>query len=157
MTNSSGLDTLLTRLSFLDQSIPLSEIARLFRDTSNAIREANRTRPFILPQNLVRRLIFPINRKGIPGKFDYLAPLGLDMSWFIADRYHLKDSFNGKIPLLAFTPEELGSMEYFLRSFQLGRRQLSLLVRAQTIPRGLTGVHRSYTSFLKERAPFIQA
>ncbi|CAO2650180.1 Nn.00g014720.m01.CDS01 [Neocucurbitaria sp. VM-36] len=155
--DGGGLDSLLTKMSFIDRSNTVSGLSKLFQDLNNAIRERTRTRTFIMPHHLRVQPIFPITRTGTKGTFDYLAPVGPETSWLIADRRYLRDNFCGKIPLLAFSPEETDSMDFLFRSFQIDRRKLSLRVKVQTIPRGLTSVHGSYTSFLKERVPFIQA
>ncbi|KAF2178732.1 hypothetical protein K469DRAFT_642268 [Zopfia rhizophila CBS 207.26] len=157
MADSSALDTLITKLSFIDRSSTLSDMSQLFCVISSAIKGRKRTGKYGLRKRLLSMHIFPISRNERDDEFDYLANFGEDASWFIADREHLRKSFQGKIPLLAFRTEDLDSMNGLLDLFHVKRRKLSNLVQIHTVPRGLANLHSSYTFFLKERVVFIQA
>ncbi|OAL50739.1 hypothetical protein IQ07DRAFT_680093 [Pyrenochaeta sp. DS3sAY3a] len=157
MTDDGNLESLLAKLSYIDRSSTLSDISELFRNIGSTVNEASQSRLIRLRQNLQYRLIFPITRSGQQDTFDYLAPLGLDGTWFIADRDHLRTGFNGKLPLLAFNTEELEPMDDFLKLFGIEYRKLSQLVHVSSNPRGLVDIQGSYTNFLRKRAVFIQA
>jgi hypothetical protein len=157
MFDSDALGGLFTRLGFIDESITLSDLSQLFRETSDAIKEKKHNDKFHLPQKLRHQPIFPISKNDRQDGFDYLANCEELSVWFIADRDHLRASFLGKTPLLAFEAEELNAMDGLLSLFGVESRKLSKLVRSNTVPYGLVSVNGPYTSFLKERVAFIQA
>lgn len=156
-TQHNGLDHHLMRLASLNETNTLSSIVKVFQDVDNAIQQRTQKFSFVVPHNLRLQRLFPVTRSGVSGTFDYLSASGLDGSWLIADRDYLREHFSGKIPLLAFSPEEMDSMQSLLKFFHLDQRKLSLHVKVQTVPRGHTDVHDYYTTFLKQRAPFIRA
>lgn len=151
----SKLESAITRLLLLETSNTLTEISSLFQDTSAALRKEDRER-VQLPHDLLQKPIFPISRYGPKGEYDFLAPIGEATSWFVADRDHLRHSFHGMLPLLAFTPGDLDKMADFLQLFNIEWRKLSRLVHEETKPRGRVTKHSSYTQFLRDRAEFIQ-
>lgn len=156
-TSSDALDGLITKLGFIDRSTPLSDVSQLFRNISTAVKERKNLASFQLPRPLEKHPIFPIVRNERQDEFDYLAVLGSETSWYIADREHLRNSFRGKVPLLAFAVEELEAMEDVLGLFNVENRKLSTLVQTYTVPHGFVGVNKSYTAFLQERSEFFRA
>ncbi|OCK90529.1 uncharacterized protein K441DRAFT_578728 [Cenococcum geophilum 1.58] len=156
-TGDGELASIIKKARLINKSTPLSEIIRVFRDLSNAFKQAHPKEVADTLKWLATKPIFPISTGKKQGLFDYLAPFGDDIDWLIADRDHLKDSFQGKAPLLAFTVEELSSMENLLEHLKADSRMLSRLVKSNTTPQGLISVHKSYTMFLWERREFIKA
>lgn len=157
MADSGELESLVAKLSHIDNSSTLSDISEIFRNISSTVNGISQFYLTQLRQNIWNKPIFPVTKSGKQGNFDYLAPLGLDGAWFIADRDHLRSGFDGKLPLLAFKTEELEPMDDFLKLFSIEYRKLSHLVHVSSNPRGIVKVQRSYTKFLRKRSVFIQA
>lgn len=102
--------------------------------------------------------IFPVIRKSNGKNYDELAPLNPEFPpWFIADRHQLRDSFIGRVPLLAFAPEELELIDELLKILDLDSRRLSRLVKSQASPWGKPKRSKAYTTSLRERVRFIIA
>jgi len=77
-------------------------------------------------------------------------------NWFIADRAHLRESFQGKLPLLAFTIKDLEDMKDLLHALRLDDHRLSARVETQCHPLGRISMHLAYTETLRARAIFIK-
>jgi len=68
----------------------------------------------------------------------------------------LRESFYGKVPLLAFSIEDLESMEDLFSCLRVEDRILSKLVECTTGPKGRVTLHRSYTASLSAKKIFIK-
>jgi hypothetical protein len=126
--------------TFITLSTKLEDISRLFRDVSTALKDINTSKAAQLIRPLQDKSIFPvINSLGKRG-YDKLLDLH-NTSWYIADLPLIRESFLGKIPLLAFPVEDLSALEDLLRILRLEGRMLSKLATSRTQKRGRTTTH----------------
>jgi hypothetical protein len=105
-------------------STGLEAITRLFRDINSALKDVNTTKAAQLLRPLRDHSIFPITTNGQRHGYDNL--LGLqDISWYIADQHLIRESFIGRLPLLALPVEELVALQDFFRGLRLAGRMMS--------------------------------
>ena len=134
----------------------LKDISRLFRKISKALKDVNASKAAQLLRPLQNRWIFPVTTsRGKHGYDDLLSVQ--DASWFIADRISIRESFHGKIPLLALPIEDLAALTNFFRVLRLDTRFLSKLVTTQTHPKGQVTTHWAYTASFRAKSPFLKA
>ena len=137
-------------------SSKLEDISRLFRDVSKALKNVNTSKAAQLLRPLQNGSIFPITNGD--GKHSYDDLLGVhNTSWFIADRPLIRESFHGKIPLLALPIEDLPMLEDLFRVLRLDNRMLSKLTTSRTHPKGRVTTHWAYTASLRAKSPFIKS
>lgn len=105
--------------------------------------------------SLKTQKIFPITTTVLAGKFESLESGLGNESWFIADRHHLRQSFDGVVPLLAFGVDDIGRMAPALRAMGLHNRFLSERVEDTTSVQGNVRLHPRYTAYLRRKAKFI--
>jgi hypothetical protein len=82
---------------------------------------------------LSRNPILPIKHRYSNYTFDYLSTSHERGTWFIADLLHLRQSFEGLIPLLALTVESVVKVSFLIKILNLEHRLLSRV--AHGIPR----------------------
>ena len=142
--------------TLITSSSKLEDISRLFRAISTALKDVNTNKAAQLLRPLQKKSVFPVSNG--PGKrgYDNLVDLH-DISWFIADRPLLRESFHGKVPLLAVPIEDLLPLKDLFRVLRLDGRMLSKLATSQTHPQGLVTTHWAYTASLRAKSPFIKA
>ncbi|KAK3364627.1 hypothetical protein B0T25DRAFT_576849 [Lasiosphaeria hispida] len=100
--------------------------------------------------------LFPVSSKPWDSSnFDVLMSGKQKDVWFIADRHHLRRSFEGAIPLLAFSVEEIGRMGLALTMLGVECRLLSKQVKEETSVSGNSRYDWSYTSKLRRKVKFI--
>lgn len=142
--------------TLITSSSKLEDISRLFRDVSAAVKDINASKAAQLLRPLKEKSIFPITNGLGKRRYDKLLDMH-NTSWFIADRPHLRESFRGKVPLLALPIEDLNALEDLFRVLRLDNRMLSRLATNQTHPKGRTTPHWNYTNSLRAKSLFIQA
>lgn len=157
MTGDEEIRSLVFTAKQINRYTSLLEIARLFRNLNTALKRSNPKKAERVLEPLANMSIFPIVNTGGDLPFDQLAPVGDHTSWFIADREHLRRSFVGRAPLLAFSMEELGAMDDLFEILRIDSRKLSKLVKSETIHQGMTSLNRPYTKFLRDRVGFMKA
>ncbi|KAF4467774.1 heterokaryon incompatibility [Fusarium albosuccineum] len=137
----------------------LSDILKSFSRIDRAIRTQGARNFKAAIEKLNRWVpIFPILKEDSGKEYDALAPLNpAFLPWFIADRHHLRDSFNGSVDILAFSPQEIQSIEVFLKVLDLESRFLSKIVKVESRPMGKPKRHKAYTLSLRRKAAFITA
>lgn len=106
---------------------------------------------------LAQRPFFPIIQNLGEAEFDILAPLGTSKDWLVADSQPMRDSFRGKVGLLAFEVSDLEMMEDLLMALHLDARKLTRLVKVETNPIGTISLNTEYTILLQAKSPFIIA
>ncbi|RYP86403.1 hypothetical protein DL770_004908 [Monosporascus sp. CRB-9-2] len=97
--------------------------------------------------------MLPIRFPGSQNSFDKLLPANADDEWFIADRQHLLDSFNGKIPLLALNIRDVNDASELLSLLGLDARRLSHKARASSA--AVTEEEGNYAARWKARSKYI--
>ncbi|KAF2812279.1 uncharacterized protein BDZ99DRAFT_518138 [Mytilinidion resinicola] len=142
--------------TLITSSTKLDDISRLFRDISTALKDVNTSKAAQLLRPLQSKQIFPITNGPGKSKYDNLLDL-YNTSWFIADKPLIRESFHGKIPLLALPIEDLPALQDLFRVLRLDGRMLSKLATNRTQAKGRHSTHWAYTASLREKAPFIKA
>lgn len=104
---------------------------------------------------LIHAPIFPILVKDTTSTFDYLGTVQQTEVWFVADRWHLRQCFEGLVPLLAMSVETIEKIHHLIRKVNLRHKLLSNA--AHDIPRirGLSMPCPEYTLSLRAKARFI--
>ena len=158
---SPGGDPIAAKMAavcLINPSTSLEAITGLLRDLNTLLEDISHTQTAQLLKPLHKKRIFPIlgNASQRQGEFDWLSD-GQDTSWLIADQRELKESFLGRIPLLAFRPEEIHALKHIISALGLECQFLSKRVRSRTHPRGRVALHAASTALLAARAPFIKA
>jgi hypothetical protein len=80
-----------------------------------------------------------------------------DTTWYIADRPLIRESFIGRVPLLAFSIEEFSQLNDLFRLLRLDNRILSTQVKSAMQIGGRVSTHLAYTASLRSKVPFIKA
>lgn len=150
------VEKLIARLTRIDQTHSLETIAELFVQINEALAELNKGRITHLKEQIQQKSIFPIIQSANAESYDELQSIQV-MDWLVADRPHLRDSFVGKIPLLAFSPRQIHSLSRLLTALKLDTRRLSRLTTSKDSPRGLLKLSESHTKYLRSRASFLTA
>ncbi|KAI1426993.1 hypothetical protein F5Y12DRAFT_793314 [Xylaria sp. FL1777] len=148
--------TLIAKLASVTSSTRLSEINEIFKELSRDLRVYSPKKAAKAVKPLLHAAAFPTTNTKDRGNFNRCRSIK-DTAWLIADRSHLWDSFAGKVPLLAVSPEDLEAMEHLLRALALDSRRLSKLVESNRSPKGPLVQSRSATAFIHERKPFLKA
>lgn len=154
-TDYGSIDHLVTKATAIKVSHKLADISDTFKKLSNAIENISNNRATKSLKFFRTRPLFPITSKQ-KHQHDHLLMLD-DTSWFIADRAHLKDSFEGKLPLLAFSIEDLDQMKHLISFLGLDDRRLSNLVQIVTGLKGLITDQPLYTQSLRAKSGFLKA
>ena len=142
--------------SFITSSTKLEDVSRLFRNVSTELKDVNVSKAAQLLKPLQNKPIFPITNG--PSKRGYDSLLDVhNTSWFIADRPLLRESFLGKVPLLALPIEDISPLEDLFRVLRLDGRLLSKRTTSRTQAKGRVATHWAYTSLLRKKSPFITA
>jgi hypothetical protein len=148
--------SLVATSTFITSSTKLEDISRFFRDVSAALKDVNTSKAAQLLKPLQSQSVFPITNGPDKLKFDDLQE-ARNTNWFIADRPVLRESFHGKLPLLALPIEDLLALGDLFRVLRLDSRMLSKVATCQTHPKGQVTMHWNYTASLRAKAPFIKA
>jgi hypothetical protein len=74
---------------------------------------------------LTQTAIFPIKTTDSNYTFHYSSTCFGREVWFIADRWHLKQTFEGLVPLLALEVESVEKISYLIKKLNLTNRLLS--------------------------------
>lgn len=142
--------------TLITSSSKLEDISRLLHNISTALKDVNTSKAAQLLSPLQNKSVFPITHDLGKSRYDKLLDMH-DMSWFIADRPLIRESFHGKLPLLALPIEDLPALEDLFRVLRLDGRMLSKLATSQTDAKGRFATHLAYTASLRAKSPFIKA
>jgi hypothetical protein len=106
-------------------------------------------------KGLTESALFPIDAKKSEATFDHLSTAQKSSVWFIADRWHLKHTFEGLVPLLALKIEAVEKITPLIKTLGLEYRLLSHLT--QGVPRtdGRINMHVEYTTSIRTKAKYI--
>jgi hypothetical protein len=102
--------------------------------------------------------IFPIQTKDSNFTFDtfrYLSPAHGREMWLIADRWHLRQSFEGLVPLLALPVATVGKISHLIKLLNLNNRLLSNVARGIPTIRGLSKTCPQQTLSLRAKSRSI--
>jgi hypothetical protein len=99
--------------------------------------------------------IFPIDAGKSGCVFDYMSTAHNDDMWFIADRWHLRKSFDGLVPLLALSVDVVEKIQPTISLLGLTDRLLSQAAGAKAKASGPTQPHQIFTTSLRAKALHI--
>jgi hypothetical protein len=154
-TESLNVGSLVAKATLIDHSSKLEDIIQLFCEINKVLRVLSPRRAEHWVKVLQRRHIFPVTKKNSHLPYDdFRSPR--DADWFIADRPHLRESFVGKVTLLALDVKDVDSIDDFLDILRLNSRRLSKVVQSRTEPKGKLKFCNSHTDFVRDRAEFIK-
>ncbi|PMD64854.1 uncharacterized protein K444DRAFT_554213 [Hyaloscypha bicolor E] len=147
--------SLIAEITLIKDSTELSRISELFTKANQAMAGMSGKKITQAVNPLRPRRVFPILERKGDAEFDSLKVLGDDNNWFVADLDHLRECFLGVVGLLAFSADDLESMDTLLSALDLDFRRLSLLVKSETTAGGITSMDWSCTEFLRARSGFV--
>jgi hypothetical protein len=75
--------------------------------------------------------------------------------WLIADRLHLRQSFEGRVNLLVFDTKQISGISVLLHHMNLEYRMLSKAARGWAQVSGKARLQGGYTELLRSKAPLI--
>ena len=156
--NTLGLDdadieTLVAEARQIVPTDSLEYITQVFIATSHFLKVpmSKTANTGVMP--LAGYRIFPI-QTGM-SNFDYLSTALDTDEWYIADRSHLRQSFEGKLHLLAFDKQALEEMEPLIQELGLEQRLLSKAAIPVAMIEGMVEFHPQYTASLRAKARCI--
>jgi hypothetical protein len=153
---NGDITTLMTEIYTIRESDSLSYIAGLFTALNLHIRMDPKLLTGDTVGNLPSQKIFPIETSESEGKFEFLKTANRRDVWFIADRPHLRASFLGRVPLLAFSVDDIAKMGTMMDSLPaVQTRQLSRAAEGIPVVQGSTKFQEEYTKSLRSKVVFI--
>lgn len=140
----------------MDASDDLEYISEVFKAINKVLEDSGDKRASsTIIEAFKTAQIFPINTGISNSAFDYLGTAhDLDM-WFIADRPHFKESFEGIVPLLALGADAVTKIQTTIDALGLSGRLLTRLADAVTETSGPTQKHLACTTWLRGKANHI--
>lgn len=143
-------------VSALDNTEYISELLIAINDSLSATRKlVVSTMRTLMLSHLAKSAIFPIYEGKSQGAFDYLSSANPNDMWFIADRWHLRHSFEKLVPLLALKPEVIDKIAVLVKTLGLEDRCLSRLALGTPKMSGSAYVLPEYTHWLRKKARYI--
>jgi hypothetical protein len=130
----------------------LEDIKDLFLEMEKFLQEDETESSFGL---LRSNCIFPIRNIGTASGYTDLRRTEYPPNWFIADRVHLEESFRGRIPLLAFSVEDVSRMTRLLKKLGVEGRKLTKAARSIPTTRGAVSPDEVYKDSLLGKVDFI--
>ncbi|KAI8725563.1 HET domain-containing protein [Fusarium sp. LHS14.1] len=151
----ANLKTLVSEVQQVTSSDSLSYLRDLFVTTSRRMDAATLSEynDAAIVKQLGGRKIWPIAKSGSGDGFETL--MANDDVWYIPDHGHLRETFSGKLPFLAFDTATLAQLEQLLRPFGLDRRIISKAATSKTSTMGEAPCMVEYTKALTTKAEFI--
>jgi hypothetical protein len=143
-------------MTMISSSSKLEDIARQFCELSRLLKDMNSSKTSLLLKPLQGKAIFPVVVTSKNAGYDTLSTMD-DKTWFIADRANLIASFTGVVPLLAFSIQDLPTIESLLRALRVDGRKISKNVTSQARVVGRTRSDFRYTDNFRLKSPFIKA
>ncbi|KAL2408478.1 hypothetical protein ABEF93_003919 [Exophiala dermatitidis] len=112
-------------VKFMNLGDPLTYILSLFLQLEKHLEQDEISTAV---DSLLTHAIWPIYTTKDAGDWDFLGCAKSSTPWFIADRAHLLDSFQGIVPLLAFGVEDVLKMPLLIQKLGAERRKLTRAV-----------------------------
>ncbi|KAI1753328.1 hypothetical protein F4782DRAFT_90937 [Xylaria castorea] len=147
---AANLNTLITEAKLISSTDNLTYVRSLFKQLSHmSYGTYYHTRYDAGFYDLLKLEIFPVWKGKRGAQFDHLKSSG--MKWYIADTPYLLDSFEGKIPLLAFEPSTLVEMKDLITNLGWENRKLRKLAIKELSIEGYETVDWKYTQSLQQK------
>ena len=139
----------------MDASDDVEYISEVFKSINNCLEENKDSsmREDII-KSLKDALIFPIDAGKSGCVFDYMGTARDADMWFIADRWHLKKSLDGLVPLLALSVDVIEKIQFTIEMLGLSSRLLSRVAGA-TVQANGSHPHQVFTSALRAKVKQI--
>lgn len=155
---SADLSTFISEATRFEPWHDLKYIGDIFM-AINACLERSQ---FVLSSNEVKQTMgklinckaFPIRRADSTG-YDELCSAAPTQHWFIADLWHLQESFQGHLPLLALDMEIIEKLDELFKHPSLNSRLLSTQASGTTKVEGSKVMDPAYTMLMKRKARYI--
>jgi len=147
-----NIKTLVLEAQHIIPSDSIDHIAQIFV-ALNKYLDISMTGTSMLP--LIGCNIFPVVTRKSPSDFDFLCTAAETDLWFIADRIHLRESFESLVPLLAFDPIVIDKIGLLIHELGLGKRMLSKAAKGVSKTEGRVDFHPGYTKLLQRKARCI--
>lgn len=150
--------TIIEEAEFMDAADDVEYISEVFKAINGCLEENKDPQA---RNDIVRCLkdaqIFPIYTGKSGLVFDYMSTAQDLEMWFIADRWHLKKSFEGlaEVPLLALSVDVVEKIPLTITLLGLRDRLLSHAAGANATASGPTQPHPIFTSSLRAKARHI--
>ncbi|TGJ84215.1 hypothetical protein E0Z10_g4585 [Xylaria hypoxylon] len=147
---TANLNTLIVEAMLISSTDSLTYVHSLFKQLSHMLYGTYyHTRYDAKFYGLVELEIFPVwtGKRGV--HFDYLK--SSRMTWYIADAPYMLDSFEGKIPLLAFEPSVLSEIKDLITCLGWENRKLRKLAVKVLSIEGFEKVDDKYTQSLRNK------
>ncbi|KAH8820670.1 hypothetical protein F5884DRAFT_745017 [Xylogone sp. PMI_703] len=148
----ADIKTLVSEARHILATDEIDHIAQVFITISKYLEIANDSNT-VIP--LTESCIFPVATGKLQSGFNSLHSAAESEMWFIADRTHLKDSFENLVPLLAFDPTIVEQIGLLINALGLEHRLLSTVAKGVSKTKGKTSLHLGYTKSLRKRARCI--
>jgi len=148
------VEDLVRAARLIDQSWGLTEISKHLIKISARLQDATSTRARLWVGPLQGRAIFPTRSSQEIEAYDNLVS-SADGAWFIADHACFQQSFQGIVPLLAFSTAEIAKMSALLEWLGLEGRRLSVITEESTFPAGRPTYSERDTQFFRDRTIYI--
>ncbi|CAH0046600.1 unnamed protein product [Clonostachys solani] len=132
------VEGLILKATSIDKSHSLEAIGQRFTSINAALASLSKGRIKQVMNQVQNSSIFPITLNREENSYGNLQSASA-LNWVVADRPHLRDSFAGKVPLLAFSPKEIHSLSNLLKAFNLDSRRLSKLTTSNDSHIGPSG------------------
>ena len=130
-------------------------MAEFFKALNRFVGETNRDLEPDSVQILSDAYIFPINDGRSNSAFDYMSSARDLNMWFIADRQHLQQSFEGHVPLLALSVDVIEEIPELISSLGLNDRLLTHAANAYIETEDSTQIHADFTVAFRSKAYHI--
>jgi hypothetical protein len=148
----ANLDHLVRETTGLSHSDNLSYIVEVFQELEKFIKDDT-------PESSIRPLrdsyVFPVRLSSASFGFNFLSPGDSISEWFIADCTHLEKAFRGKVPMLAFSVEDIGRVKRLLRMAGVEHRKLSYATQGNAETVGDSSHWQDYTDSLRSKVNSI--
>ncbi|KAF2177739.1 hypothetical protein K469DRAFT_676716 [Zopfia rhizophila CBS 207.26] len=149
--SDANINTLVNEAKQINSSDTVEYIGEILTATSKFL-ELSGTHSSV--EALIGCRIFPVVSKPSSSDFRLCSATPADV-WFIADRPHLKVSFEGSVPLLAFGADVLENVQPLFNGLGLDGRVLSKVAKGLSKTDGKADLHPEYTRVIQEKARCI--
>jgi hypothetical protein len=134
-------------------------ISDVFMSISDYLEEAQKKNSVETRKGMIASLIespiFPIHAGKSEATFDYLSTADSANVWFIADRWHLRRTFEGLVPLLALKVEIVAKIAPLIKILGWECRLLSRLTQGVPQTGGRIQLDFEYTKLMCAKARYI--
>lgn len=152
----ANFEVLVSEVEDITKSTPLPWITNVFKDINKRLRaEEYESGELCHLSRLIPMEIFPVNHESAETNFGNLCSGTIETEWYIADRLHLRSSFQGVIPLLAFTVGDILEMMPLILKSEFQSRLLSKAAVSKLITEGEVHHHEEYTKIFREKSEFF--